>query len=151
MTCVVIPAQPGQPPQPGYWEYTHHPGWNAGARSEAELSEDGLRVRFQVGASNGIVLGLAQSGEFTPTDPATIRHGLYLFMQGPALFMQVYERGALVSPLLPRAADDTFEIRRRGGRVRYMRNGETVMLSGQPSTGPLIVGCSLFMTGDEVG
>lgn len=145
--CDEVPEVTGSPAHT-----VTHPiaGWGAGARSQTELSVPGLRTVFRVGQSAGIIIGLTTAGSFDQTDPATIRHGLYLWASPGYLFGQVFESGAPAHTMFERQLDDTFEIRRIGDQVRYLVNGAVRYVSGVPSTGPAIVGCCLYLTGDVV-
>lgn len=145
--CEAVDAVEGAPAHT-----VEHPieGWNAGARSQTELSVSDLHTVFRVGQAAGVIIGLAHAGLFSQTDPATIQHGLYLWTQGGISLGQVYESGAAVSAVFERAHDDTFEIRRLGAQVSYLVNGTPVHASVAPSTDDLIVGCCLYMTGDAV-
>lgn len=124
-------------------------GWDSGARSQVEHPTDCHTV-FQVGQSVGVLIGFTTSVSFSPNDPATIQHGLYLWAVRGILLGQVYENGAAVSAAFARQADDAFEIRRVGEAVEYLRNEQRLRLSETPSVGALIVGCCLYMSGDTV-
>ena len=148
--CLVTPARPAIAYQPARIEQRAVTGWNAGANSIDQLDGD-LHVVFAMPMGvAGVVLGLKGSRR-KQTVPELIEHGFYFQSLGGTNLVQIIERGVAKSTNAARAANDTFEIRRVGGAVTYLKNNVRIYSSSQPSRGPLVVNTCLYASGDAVG
>ena len=148
-TTVFYPAMPEQKAQDAV---TYRPrtvvqdfglGWNAGARSIAELPGNGAAT-FQVPSAVGAVVGFNDVDE--DAGYLNIEHGFYLRRQT----YQVMELGVTKTPDSVFSATDTFKIERIGGRVRYFRNDALVYTSDAPSLGAVFLDASMYSGGDTV-
>lgn len=148
-TTVFYPAQPEQQAQPAV---SYRPrtvveefglGWNAGARSIAELVGNGAAT-FQVPAAVGAVVGFNDVDE--DAGYLNIEHGLYFRRQT----FQVMELGTAKTVDAVFAGGDTFKIERIGGRVRYYKNDALIYTSDLPSTGTVFLDASLYSGGDTI-
>ncbi|WP_242876072.1 hypothetical protein [Stenotrophomonas maltophilia] len=152
ITCTSYPeqkARPASPRVPGRFEYASVFAWDAGARSDAELDGD-LVMKLTMSRVVGVVVGLCTDRDRLE-DPAAILHGLY-FHQSAGGLMQVcaIESGARVSEVRAYSAEDVWQVRRVGGVVEYVCNGDRFYRSLHLSEGPLLVGCAMFATGDVI-
>lgn len=148
-TTVFYPAQPEQKAQPAV---AYRPrtvvedfglGWNAGARSIAELPGNGAAT-FQVPAAVGAVVGFNDVDE--DAGYLNIEHGFYFRRQT----FQVMERGEAKTTDAIFAGGDTFKIERIGGRVRYYKNDALIYTSDLSSTGTVFLDASLYSGGDTI-
>ena len=148
-TTVSYPAVPEQKAQDAV---TYRPrtvvqefglGWNAGARSIAELAGNGAAT-FQVPAAVGAVVG------FNDVDKdagyLSIKHGIYFRRQ----IFQVIELGVPKGTEATFTGTDTFKIERTGGRVRYFKNDALIYTSLEPSTGTVFLDASMYSGGDTI-
>lgn len=148
-TTVFYPAMPEQKAQDAV---TYRPrtvvqdfglGWNAGARSIAELPGNGAAT-FQVPSAVGAVVGFNDVDE--DVGYLNIEHGLYFRRQT----FQVMELGVAKTADAVFSSEDTFKIERIGGRVRYFRNDELIYTSETPSLGTVFLDASLYSGGDTI-
>lgn len=148
-TTVFYPAMPEQKAQDAV---TYRPrtvveefglGWNAGARSIAELAGNGAAT-FQVPAAVGAVVGFNDVDE--DAGYLNIEHGIYFRRQ----IFQVIERGVPKGTEATFTGTDTFKIERIGPRVRYFKNDSVVYTSLSPSTGTVFLDASLYSGGDTI-
>jgi hypothetical protein len=124
--------------------YDFNLGWNAGARSNGFVVNDGY-VQWEMPYSTiGAVLGLngVDQGAAYPE----IEHALYF----SGKTVRVYERGTQVALLGPYADGDTFKILRRAGVVTYYQNGVLGYTSLLPSVDTFFLDSSLYAGGDYV-
>lgn len=148
--CYYCEAIPGKPGTPGRWDESALSGWGSGARSILEIPDDGLRVKFSVGQSVGIITGLSPPGDFEAYTPSDIWFGFYLYTLGGGLFGQPIEFGSLVGSAFQRSPDDSLEVRRSASSILYVVNDNLVHVSAMPSTGPLCVVTAMYQSGDVV-
>lgn len=148
-TTVSYPAMPEQKAQPSV---TYRPrtvvqefglGWNAGARSIAELAGNGSAT-FKVPSATGAVVGFNDVDE--DEGYLNIEHGIYFRRQT----FQPIELGELVGAFATFVDTDTFKIERIGSRVRYFKNDSLVYTSLAPSTGTVFLDASLYSGGDTI-
>lgn len=147
---VYHPAQPaiapvaGTPPTAAQTAYNFNLGWNAGARSNGFVLNDGY-ASFKVPYSlTGGVLGL--NGEDMGASYPEIDHAIYL----SGKTARVYEQGVQVAYLGPYADADVFKIARRAGVVTYLKNGTLAYTSAVSSVGAFFLDSSLYAGGDYV-
>lgn len=154
--CTDCPAIPAIPGVAAYTVHTPVQGWTAGANSLSRLDGD-VHTVFNVSATGAIVIGFkpaAPSDE--PTDPLSVTppelipHGLLLRSQAGRLYVSVVESGIAKTPVFPRMADDTFEVRRVRGVVTYWQNTALIYTSVQRTVEPLMVSACLYLSGDAV-
>ena len=148
-TTVSYPAMPEQKAQDAV---TYRPrtvvqefglGWNAGARSIAELAGNGAAT-FQVPAAVGAVVGFNDVDE--DAGYLSIEHGIYFRRQT----FQVIELGVPKGTEATFTGTDTFKIERIGGRVRYFKNDALIYTSLEPSTGTVFLDASMYSGGDAI-
>lgn len=118
-------------------------GWNAGARSIADIVGNGAAT-FKVPHAVGVVVGFNDVDE--DAGYLNIDHGIYFRRQT----FQVIEGGVTKGAESIFAADDVFKIERIGGRVRYYQNEALVHTSDVPSYGAAFLDVSLYSGGDLV-
>jgi hypothetical protein len=153
VTCTTYPeqkAEPAMPAVPPRRDYDSVFEWNAGADSADELDGD-VAMRLTMSRAVGVVVGLSALDEAELSDPARIRHGLYFHQsEGGRLQACVLERGRRVSPIRLYDSQDTWEVRRVGGSVDYLHDGQRFYRSQQASYGLVVVGCAIYATGDFI-
>ncbi|MBH1530588.1 hypothetical protein I5T99_16110 [Stenotrophomonas maltophilia] len=153
VTCTTYPeqkAEPAVPAVPPRREYLSVFEWDAGADSADELDGD-VAMRLTMSRAVGVVVGLAILDEAELSDPARVRHGLYFHQsEGGRLLACVLERGRRVSPIRLYDPQDLWEVRRIGGTVHYLHNGQRFYTSQQASHGLVVVGCAIYATGDFI-
>ncbi|WP_199227740.1 hypothetical protein, partial [Acidovorax sp. HMWF018] len=146
---VYYPAVPEQKAQPAI---AYRPrtvvqefglGWNAGARSIAELTGNGAAT-FKVPSAVGAVVGFNDVDE--DVGYLNIEHGIYFRRKT----FQVMESGVVKTSDSTFAADDTFKIERVGDRVQYFKNGGLFHTSDVPSTGAVFLDASMYSGGDVI-
>ncbi|UCV01143.1 hypothetical protein [Acidovorax radicis] len=146
---VFYPARPEQKAQEAV---TYRPrtvvqefgiGWNAGARSIAELSGNGAAT-FLVPSASGAVVGFNDVDE--DSGYLSIEHGLYFQNET----FRVIELGVLKGSDATFLKTDTFKIERVGDQVRYYQNDALIYTSLEPSTRPVFLDVSLYSGGDIV-
>lgn len=121
-------------------------GWNAGARSVADLPTD-FEVSFNLPAipSGAVLCGIA-----APNVPIgsfeSIEHGVYT--AGGAI--RIYESGALVTTLDALSTDNPQIIIRRVAGVITYTAGESSYVSGQMSAGTKKLTAALYAAGDYI-
>lgn len=147
-TCQTIPGTPPTQAVPPSTASNPNLGWNAGARSIAEIDGD-LYLEFDMPAVTGAACGLA--AQRRGTDPAFIQFGMLFKGAGGVSVFAVIENGNQRTLDAIYAPGDVFRIERRRGAVIYKHNGAGVYLSANASTGSLVtVGC-LYAAEDQIG
>lgn len=152
-TCKFYPAVPGRPARLDGYRNEADTGWNAGANSIKSL-DGNVRLVFSQPQVQGAAMGFTESRD-NPTDYARLTHA-FMFRTNSIgePTVQMMESGRAVSPVLTYQLGYTFGLYRDNGQVRYrVMNGSTVVVervSTKPSVGSLIVGCSLYASGDSV-
>lgn len=148
-TTVFYPAVPEQKAQEAV---TYRPrtvvqefglGWNAGARSIAELPGNGAAT-FQVPTAVGAVVGFNDVDE--DAGYLNIEHGIYFRRQT----FQVVELGVPKGTEATFTGTDIFKIERIGGRVRYFKNDALIYTSLEPSMGTVFLDASMYSGGDTI-
>lgn len=141
---VCTPGKPGKPAVPSRIDQSDNFGWNGGGRSVAQIPDNGY-FRCTLPASPvGVQVGLA--GRLFQHTYSEMRHSLVARRDA----FTVVELGATVfgPDYLPPAS--VIEIRRSGGLVRYLVNGEQVYQSAAPSSGEVYAGTVLYSVIDYV-
>lgn len=148
--CLVCPEQDAQAYVPARIEQQAELGWNAGADSIDALDDDLNTVFDMPMGVVGVVIGL-KGGRSNPTVPGLIEHGWYFQKQGGVNVCQPIERGTPIgTPFAGRVEATSFEIRRVGSTVTYLRDGALVATSTTPSHGPKVVNTCLYASSDSV-
>lgn len=147
--CLVCPEQAAQTYVPAHVERRAVLGWNAGANS-IDVVDGDLHVTTDMPLGLiGTIIGL-KGERAKQTIPSLIEHGWYFQKVGSADLVQPIERGVPVSSLITgRTATTLFEIRRVNGRITYWKDGAQVYASTRPSSGPKLVNCCLYASGDS--
>lgn len=148
--CQVCPEQLAVDYVPATLKTEPVVGWNAGANSITMLDGDLHMVLTMPKGIIGALVGLKGSRS-RQTLPSLIEHGWYFQSAGGADVVQVVEGGVPQTSLVTRLDTDSFEIRRRGADVEYLKNGSIVHKSMVPSLGPKIVNSCLYASGDHIG
>jgi hypothetical protein len=148
--CTVCPEIPAVPAVPTTVTRRSIVGWNAGANTVKELDGDLQAVIPLPPRMSAVVIGL-KHGRRAQTTPDLVEHGFFFQSLNGADRYQVIERGVTRTSSLARAADDVFVIRRVNGQVRYLVNGTEVYHSAVKSSGPVLLNCCLYTSGDQVG
>lgn len=149
-SCLVCPEQPYIPFSPPHVDHKPVIGWNAGANSLATIDGDLHMVLTMPKGTTGALVGLKGSRS-RQTLPSLIEHGWYFQSAGGADVAQVVEGGSPQTALATRLDTDSFEIRRQGADVIYLKNGTVVHNSTLPSLGPKLVNACLYASGDHIG
>lgn len=147
--CTFVPAKPFIQTVAPRLDVTPNYGWNAGANSIDELDDD-VKLSFTMDGAVGVVVGLTNTrGDVT--DYTRMTHALYFHMTptGQLLF-DVMEEGLVVGSSTPYVRGDAFEIRRAGGQVTYWYDGSVVRTSRKTSSGVVLVGSTLYASGDQI-
>jgi hypothetical protein len=148
--CAYYPPRPGVPAVPSRYDAVGDRTWNAGANSIDELSGD-VEVQMDMPRVIGVCVGFVATRAL-PTDPNRVLYGLrFGLSETGASVMHVSEQGQRRTADAAYAPSDVFRIRRVGGSVSYLRNGEVIYASLRPSAEPvLMVGAALFGFGDAI-
>ena len=127
------------------WKTTIIPnnGWNAGARTVANLMADGI-AQFEVGQAGGIICGLNDSD--TNSGYRELNHALWI--EGSRV--KVVEGGIERTDWTSFTIGATFGIERIGGTVNYWVDSTLFYVSIIESTGIVFLDCSLYLTGDTI-
>jgi hypothetical protein len=113
--------------------------WNAGARSTDSFSGDGY-VDFTTGESNRDKMAGASAGS-SGVSYTEIDYAIYLKATGK---VAVYENGVNKGSNFGNyVAGDVFRVLRTGSTIEYQKNGVTFYTSLVPSSGDLLLDCSL--------
>lgn len=146
--CVSCPEQPAVTAVPVQTLTDPRLGWNASARSVVELSGD-CYAAFAAPQVIGVVIGFAP--EYIPADPASVRHGFYLFQRSGRDVYQVIERGIVQTAYGTRNIGvDHYRIERLGTQVQYKVNNVVVHTSAVPSSGTIMVVACMYAAPDGV-
>lgn len=130
----------------GYYEVTHIPGWNAGARTISSLlqNENGAYT-FSVGQATGIVCGFNYKDN--DADYLEIRHGFYI-ENGQA---KVIETGTFKTGFFSYTTETSvFKVERVNGVVKYYIDDVLIYTSLSSSTKSVFLDCSLFSANDTI-
>ncbi|MGO1073572.1 hypothetical protein [Lysobacter sp. CA199] len=145
-----FPGRDAVPGVPDIETVDTHDGWNAGANSVDRLDGD-LRTVFQVDIAAAGAVGFAferpDAGLYT-----SLSHAFY-FDTDPldgTRRVACMEFGRWMTTPTTYTRGDEFELRRQSGLVAFSINGESVYVSPNLSTGPVIVGAALFRAQDRV-
>jgi RHS repeat-associated protein len=122
-------------------------GYNAGAVSQERLAEgrDGWMEKKVSRTTDRVVFGLSSNNL-----DATAANIHYAYHTEPGGALQVFERGLAARTVGTYAAGDVLRIERRGRQVLFLQNGVVRYTSLVPSTGPLMVDCSLHDAGNRI-
>lgn len=152
-TCAYYPAVPGRPARLDSYRYDPDMGWNAGANSVKSLTGN-VRLVFTQGPAQGVAMGFTHTRE-NPTNYARLTHG-FMFRTnsiGEPTF-QIMESGRGILEPVRYNPNFQFAIYRTNGQVVYrVTDGSDVVMtyySSKPSEGEVLVGCSLYASGDAV-
>ncbi|HGM6931341.1 TPA: hypothetical protein ACKQDF_000806 [Stenotrophomonas maltophilia] len=153
VTCKTYPeqkAEPAVPSTPPRMEYLSGFDWDAGANSMVDLDGD-VAMSLTMGRAVGVVVGLCPLGSPGLIDPARVQHGLYFHQSaGGRLQACVIEAGRRVSPIRFYGPADVWSLRRIGGTVSYVHDGDHFYTSMRSSSGQVMVGCAMYATGDFI-
>lgn len=149
VVCTSYPEQPHVPGTPSRLEKYPDFGWNAGANSITSRGGD-FFIRDTMDAVTGVAWGIVTNRLNVP-DPNRITHGFMFSRDSNANpRFRVIESGKVVMAERPYVAGDEFEIQRVAGWVTYWHAGEQVHASATPSAGEVLVGSSLYGSGDTI-
>ncbi|HZX81044.1 MAG TPA: hypothetical protein VFE72_08855 [Lysobacter sp.] len=126
-------------------------GWNTGAVSVTKRDGD-VRTEFMPEVEAAGAIGFRPTGAGDVTDYRLLTHAFY-FDLAPTGERRArpMESGRLVGTALTYAPGVAkFELRRGGGVVNYLVDGQLVHISAAPSGGELEVGVCLYRAGDGV-
>lgn len=147
-TCVTIEPQPYQPGTVSRVDFLPMAGWDSGANSVQSRDGD-CEVVWQMGLIVGGYVGFTvESSDIA--DPSRYTHSIYFHQLSGRPVFRLVEEGVTVSHDAEYSLEDEFIIRRVGGRVTYWRNGQKIQDSDETSGGEIIVGSSLYLSGDTV-
>ena len=118
-------------------------GWNAGARTVANLVADGI-AEFEVGQAAGIICGLNDVD--TDAGYRELDHALYIERNR----VRVVEGGIKKTEWAHFTLGATFGIERVGGTVHYWVDGTLLYTSLIESIGVVFLDCSLYLAGDMI-
>lgn len=118
-------------------------GWNAGARTVANLVADGL-AQFEVSQAGGIICGLNDVD--TGADYRELDHALWIEWSR----VKVVEGGIEKTGWTSFTLGATFGIERVAGVVRYYADSTLLYTSTIASTGTVFLDCSLYLAGDTI-
>jgi hypothetical protein len=147
--CLICPEQDASPYVPAVIRQVPVLGWNAGANSITQLAGDLHCVFSMPLGTTAVVIGLKSTRQ-RQTLPDLIENGWYFQSLAGTDMAQVVERGQVKTALSERVLNDTFEIRRSGGNVSYLKNGNVVYRSAVPSDGTMVVNTCMYASGDAV-
>lgn len=148
--CVTYPEIEAAPSRPPTRLETNNLGWNAGANSIQEL-DGNVRVAFDIGHVVGVALGFV-GGRGHVEDYKRLTHAFFFTQNdnGEAIY-RVMELGVARTAAAAYVPNTTqFEIRRAQGAVSYWVDGTVVYRSRSASSGTILVGTSMYSTGDSV-
>ncbi len=127
----------------GYYETYSNPQWDAGARTIAELTEDGA-FTFTVGQATGIICGL--NAVDTDADYLEIEHAFYI-ENGK---VRIVENGVYKTSFSNYSTGAVFKIERFGTTVKYYVDDILIYTSSLASVGTVFLDCSLFAANDTI-
>lgn len=145
--CYVVPAVPAIPSVPAREEILPWFEWNAGANSVAAHDGD-VRTVFTMLPAIGVVVGFVTDRD-DPTNITRVTHGFsFTTSANNVPRAQVIESGAGKGAFHHYNDETEFQIRRIAGTVTYWVDDEMVYVSRIPSAGEVMVGTSLYASGD---
>jgi hypothetical protein len=149
VVCTTYPEQQFVAAVPPHVETYQHLGWNAGANSIEEQAGDFI-MRDTMGQVVGVTWGIAETRDDVE-DPNRLTHA-FLFGQTTAgnPRFAIVESGSTVVPYQPYSLDDEFSIRRVAGVVTYLHGDQVIYRSTTRSTGTVMVGSSIYASGDQI-
>ncbi len=149
VVCTTYPEQKFVPGVPSRIESYLHLGWNAGANSIEERSGNFV-IRDTMGLVVGAAWGITETRDEV-ADPDRLTHS-FLFGQTTAGVPRfaIVESGRMVVPYRAYSLGDQFTIRRVAGAVTYLHGDQVIYRSATPSTGTVMVGSSLYASGDTI-
>lgn len=141
---VCYPAVAGRAGSPARIDVLDNFGWDAGARSIAQVANSGY-FRAQLPISPvGVQVGFCRKG--FASNYSEMTHSLIARRDQ----YTVVEAGSQVFGPAALPASSVFEVRRAGGTVKYLVNDDVVYESAVPSSGEVYGGALLYSTTDFV-
>lgn len=151
--CKTYPEQRAEPevlPSPMRVVYDNVFAWDAGANSIDELDGD-VAVQLTMDRAIGVVVGFTAGRDRDLNDLTRVSHGLYFHQsEGGRMQACAMERGRRVTAARLYDRDDIWIVRRAGSVVEYVHNSVSFHRSQVHSTGPVLVGCAIFGSGDFI-
>lgn len=141
---VCFPAVPGRAAAPARYDYVGNFGWNAGARSVAQVPPSGYFRGTLPPSPVGVQIGLC--GRSFGHTYSEMQHSVVVRRDQ----LTVVELGSTVFGPITVPPSTVIEVRRQGGVVTYSANGAVVYTSTVPSAGERYAGTVVYSPGDYV-
>lgn len=148
--CVTYPAVTGIPRTPPSVEFRPVLAWDAGANSIQELDGDVRTVFSLEQPCVGIAVGFVTHRDYVEDYSRIVVGVLFTQTGAGAPMMQVIEYGVSRTDAMPYPLGTPLELRRAQGVISLWSEDVRLYESPELVDGPLIVGCSMFATGDQI-
>lgn len=152
LRLVNFPGAPPIPDIPATPVFKVVRAWDAGANSIGVVAANDLFVKFQVGLSLGVKVGLYEDfQDRDPADASLLRAAFYCYSSANGYRWAILDDGRQIVPSNNTYNANThFEIRRVGDRTLFLVDDEVVFTTTTKMYGTLRVGTAMYSTGDFV-